>query len=180
MDPIQTQNPEQNVANPVPQADAIWGQNPYNLVGDGATTPMGDIAQAVPATTVQPATPAPASTGGWKFMKWLIRMIAKLSGQPDPLTGEQEKKPTPEGQPAPAKWLMGQIGGAFSGIAQTAQQMAGEAVAWVKEATKQAIPTVPNTAPAQPTTPVPEVKVEPVPTVETPVSETTTIPPTQG
>ena len=140
MDPIQTQIPAQQA----------W--NPYNLVWD-ATIPVPQVqvpVQQVPMQQVQipmspvqqiPLQQAPAApTEGIleKIVKWIVRFIAKASGNPDPLTGQGWKQATtPQAWTVPVApqsgWIFGQIGGIFSGMAETAQSMVG-GIAWAPQA----------------------------------------------
>ena len=186
MDPIQAQIP----------AQTPW--NPYNLVWD-ATVAAQTVPQQVQASVqpvqipippVQPVAevqipvqqvPAALKEGLLeKVIKWIVKLIAKASGNADPITGQA---PVPPVQPAAwatpapqATGIFGQIGWALSGITSTAQGMVGWAVseaqnvggkvvawvqnaAWPQEAAPQTPAQTPQVAPAS--TPAPVAVVPP-------------------
>jgi len=70
MDPIQTQNPQQNDANTTAPATPTEGANPFDLVKDGEqTVPTPEAAPAQPAAVpqaapAQSAVPAKPAGGG--------------------------------------------------------------------------------------------------------------------
>lgn len=176
--------------------DPIQTQNPYNLVWD-AQAPV-QVAQ-IPMPPVQPVQAVPPVAWGQvsaqqtpksegfleKVVKWIVRFIAKASGNPDPITGQGG---VPKAQPTQAGWLLGQIGWVFTGIAETAQGMVGDAVTWAKQiwqsavtwaqqiwqSTISGVQQVGQTI-TQATQQAPAPTVQPVPPVQEPVQ----VPPTQ-
>ena len=149
MDPMQAQIPAQVPWNPynlvwdttipvAPQVQVPVAQIPVQPV---AQIPVQPVAQ-IPMPPVQQMpvgqTPVAPSEGFLeKMVKWLVRFIAKASGNPDPFTGQGG---TPVAQIAwtqveqqQSSWIFGQIGWVFSGIAETAQWMVTWAVAWAEQ-----------------------------------------------
>lgn len=187
MDPMQAQIPAQTAGNP------------YNLVW-GAAIPVQPVpqvlAQEMPQVqvTVQPAqismspvqipvqqtSAAPSEGFLEKMIKWIVRLIAKASGNADPLTGQWGKPATAQPwtpavawniQAVPQSgWFFGQIWGIFSGMAETAQGMVWWAVTWAQQIGQTAVSGVqqvgqtipgiaqPTVAPAAPQAPVQEAQ----------------------
>lgn len=131
MDPIQTQIP----------APTAW--NPYNLVWDA--TAQAPMQNTVAAQVSVQAVPPQKEGILEKIVKWVVRLIAKASGNADPLTGAPNPIATPGVAPA-SQGFFGQLGWAISGIASTAQNLAGGAISWVQNVGGQVVWWVQNVA----------------------------------
>ncbi len=172
MEPTQA-NPSPETAW-IPQGIPTGVFVPNNQVS--AQTPVQDTVQTAPEvaqTPVQPAsaeqvaptqstpaaTPAQPTEGPLdRIFKWIARFIAKITGQPDPITGA----PNVASAALQKGWnLVGKVWGAANQAVEKASDVAGKAVSTATNVANQAAQKVQEVIPP-PTSAVPQTPAEPV------------------
>lgn len=172
---------EPNQTNPSPENSGIPQGIPTGVFVPNNQTPVQNIpqqsveqVQTVPVvdTTVvsapasapaAEAIPAPAKEGALdRIFTWLARFLAKISGQPDPITGA----PNPAAQKL-QQWsnIVGKVRGAANQAVEKASEVAWKAAATVNQATEKIQQVVPPPTASQPVPPV-ETPTQPVQPVQ--------------
>lgn len=163
----------------IPEAPAgvFVPNNQVPVTADTTPTPIEAPVQPVQAVASVPVvTPVVATERPLeKVFNWLAKFLAKVSWQPDPITGEPNTSKT-----ATKAWnVVGKVRDTANQVVAKAGDVAGKAVNTVNQATEkiqQVIP--PQVAPQAPVEPVP-TPASVAPVVETPVVEIPqTTPPT--
>ncbi len=126
MEPTQT-NPSPEISW-IPQGIPTWVFAPTTQQPSVKTTPAVASDAEIPVAQQPVQQAAPVAKTEWpldKFFKWLVRFIAKITGQPDPITGA----PNPASK-ALQSWenIVGKVWGAANKAVATASNVATQAV----------------------------------------------------
>ena len=158
--PVTTDKPAQTPVQNTVSTEPI--QAPVVTPVVEPVTPQAVSVPAAPVATVQPSEGALD-----KIFKGLARFVAKIMGQPDPITGASNVK-SPTAQKADT--LIGKVRGAANQVVSKATDVADKAVNTVNQATQQIQQVIPQPTAATPTVPVEPVQpvqpVQPVPPVQ--------------
>lgn len=151
-------NTSSNVSG-IPQGIPTWVFVPNNQT----SVPQASVAQTVPVESTPAAPELPLD----KFFKWFVRFLAKIMGQPDPITGA----PNVASQ-AIQKWenIVGKVRDAANQVVSKAGDVATQGVNIATNVATQAAQQVQQIIPP-PTT-------SQTPTQETPVQQKPVTPPT--
>lgn len=165
---------EPNQVNPSPENQGIPQGIPTGVFVPNNQTPVQTPVVGSPSPQVAGVQTPPPHVGEGpldRIFRWLAKFIAKITGQPDPITGA----PNIASQ-AIQKWenIVGKVRGAANQVVEKAGNVAGKAVDTATNVATQAAQQVQQIIP--PPSAAPQASIPPVEPVQAPMGQVPTEP----